>query len=133
MLETGLTNQKKGILVVAHGSRNLEANDFVHVLVGQLKDSLQSELVEAGFLDFAKPSISGGIKLLAESGADELLVYPFFLAKGVHLKEDIPRIVKETVAGLKNPIPYRILEPLGLHPGIFDIIADTLREEVSDD
>ena len=133
MLETGLTNQKKGILVVAHGSRNLEANDFVHVLVGQLKDSLQSELVEAGFLDFAKPSISGGIKLLTESGADELLVYPFFLAKGVHLKEDIPRIVKETVAGLKNPIPYRILEPLGLHPGIFDIIADTLREEVSDD
>jgi len=128
---TGSTNQKKGILIIAHGSRNPEANDFVHVLAGRLKGSLQSELVEAGFLDLAEPSISDGIKSLVEKGADELLFYPFFLAKGVHLKEDIPRMVKETVAGLKKPLPYRILEPLGLHPDIFDIIADTLREEVS--
>ena len=133
MSDAASVNQKKGVLVVAHGSRNLEANDLVHILVGQLKDSLQSELVEAGFLDLAKPSISDGVKLLVEKRADELLIYPFFLAKGVHLKKDIPRIVKETVAGLENPIPYRILEPLGLHPGIFNIIADTLREEVSDE
>ena len=131
MLETGSANKKRGVLVVAHGSRNLEANEFVHVLVRQLKGSLQTELVEAGFLDLAKPSISDGIKLLTEKGAGELLIYPFFLAKGVHLKEDIPRIVKETVAGLKKIVPCRILEPLGLHPGIFDIIADTLSDEVS--
>ena len=133
MLETGSANKKSGILVVAHGSRNLEANDFVYAIVGRLKGSLQSELIEAGFLDFARPSIPEGIKSLAEKGADEILVYPFFLAKGVHLKKDIPGIVKETVAGLKRTIPFRILEPLGLHPGIFDIIADTLLEELADD
>lgn len=131
MLETGLANQKKGILVVAHGSRNLEANDSVHLLVGRLRESLQTELIEAVFLDLGEPSIPDGIKSLAEKGADEILIYPFFLAKGVHIKKDIPRIVKETVVGLKNTIPYRILEPLGLHPGIFDIIADTLSYEIS--
>jgi len=131
MIGAGSENKKKGVLVVAHGSRSPEANDFVHVLAGQLKDSLQSELVEAGFLDLAEPSIPDGIRSLAQKGADEILVYPFFLAKGVHLKRDIPGIVKETAAGLKSKVPCRILEPLGLHPGIFDIINDTLREELS--
>lgn len=133
MFEAGSSNKKRGVLVVAHGSRNVEANDFVYALVEQLKGSLQTELVEAGFLDFARTSLPEGIKSLAEKGADEILIYPFFLAKGVHLKKDIPGIIKETVEGLKRTIPYRILEPLGLHPGIFDIIADTLLEALADD
>jgi len=123
---------KKGVLVIGHGSRNSEANDAVIALVEQLKNRLQTGLVEAAFLELAEPYIPEGIKALAAKGMEELVVYPFFLAMGVHLKRDVPRIVEEVLALLEEEIPYRILEPLGMHPEIFNIIADTLLSEVDE-
>ena len=133
MINSSAKGKKKGVLVVAHGSRNSEANDAVIALAERLKVLLETGLVEAGFLELAKPSIPEGIGALAAKGVEELIVYPFFLARGVHIKKDIPRIVEEAVALLGRELPYKILEPLGVHPGIFDIVADTLLEEVFDE
>lgn len=120
---------KKGVLLIAHGSRNSEANDAVIALAERLKVLLGTGLVEAGFLELAKPSIPEGINILAAKGMEELVAYPFFLAMGVHIKKDVPRIIEESVALLGRELPYRILEPLGMHPQIIDIIADTLQKE----
>lgn len=112
MINTAAKGKKKGVLVIAHGSRNSEANDAVIVLVERLKVHLETGLVEAGFLELANPSIPEGINTLAAKGMEELVVYPFFLARGVHLKRDVPRIVEAAVALLERELPYQILEPL---------------------
>ena len=130
MIEKGSGEKNRGILVISHGSRNGEANESVHRLVAQLKERFPTDLVEAGFLELAEPSIPEGIKSLAGQGMEELMVYPLFLFKGVHLKQDVPRVVKETLAMLGKEIPYKILEPLGVHPRVFDIVVDTLCAEV---
>ena len=132
MINMSAKAREKGVLLVAHGSRNSEANDAVIALAGSLKVLLETDLVEAAFLELAKPSIPEGINRLAAKGMEELVVYPFFLARGVHLKNDIPSIVKESVALLGRDFPFKILEPLGMHPEIVDIIADTLRHEVDE-
>lgn len=132
MINTGAKGKKKGVLVVAHGSRNSEANDAVIALAERLKDRLETGLVAAGFLELAKPSIPEGIGTLAAKGMEELIVYPFFLARGVHIKKDIPQIVEEAVALLGREIPYRILEPLGMHPEIIDIVTNTLLSEAGE-
>lgn len=129
MTNAGAKGNKKGVLLIAHGSRNREANDAVIALAERLKVLLGTGLVEAGFLELAKPSMTEGINILAAKGMEELVVYPFFLAMGVHIKKDVPRIIEESVALLGRELPYRILEPLGLHPQIIDIIADTLQKE----
>lgn len=132
MINPGAKGKKKGVLVIAHGSRNSEANDYLITLVEQLKVRLQTGLVETGFLELAEPSIPDGVKALAGKGMEELVVYPFFLARGVHLKKDVPRIVEEALALLGREIPYHILEPLGMHPEILDIVTDTLLNEVGE-
>ncbi|MDT8316388.1 MAG: CbiX/SirB N-terminal domain-containing protein [bacterium] len=122
--------KKKGVLVIAHGSRNNEANEAVTALVERLKGRLETGLVEAAFLELANPSIPEGIRALAAKGMETLVVYPFFLSMGVHLKKDVPQIVEEAVASLGRELSCQILEPLGMHPKVMDIIVDTLLNEV---
>ena len=133
MTDAGAKGNKKGVLLIAHGSRNSEANDAVIAHAERLKVLLGTGLVEAAFLELANPSIPEGINILAAKGMEELVVYPFFLAMGVHIKKDVPRIIEEAVAMLEREIPYKIMKPLGMHPGIFDIIANTLLEELADE
>ena len=132
MINPGARRKKKGVLVIAHGSRTSEYNDSVITLVEQLKVRLQTGLMEVGFLELAEPSIPEGIKALAGKGMEELVVYPFFLARGVHLKKDVPRVVEEALVLLEREIPYQIMEPLGMHPEILDIVTDNLLNEVGE-
>ena len=133
MTNAGAKGNKKGVLIIGHGSRSSEANDAVIALAERLKVLPETGLLGAAFLELAKPSIPEGINILAAKGATEIAVYPFFLAMGVHIKRDVPRIIEESVAMLGREIPYKIMEPLGLHPGIFDIITHTLLEELADE
>lgn len=132
MINTSEMSKKKGVLIISHGSRNSEANDAVIALSERLRARFKTGLVEAAFLELGKPSIPEGIGILAAKGMEELIVYPFFLAMGVHLKKDVPRIVEEAVALLEMELPYQILEPLGMHPEIIDIVANTLLSEVGE-
>ncbi|MBE9537182.1 MAG: precorrin-8X methylmutase [Proteobacteria bacterium] len=121
---------KKGFLVAAHGSRRSEANDQVNSVVDKLKKYFQTDMFEPAFMELAKPSIGDGIKALADKGMEELVVYPFFLFKGMHFKKDVPEEIEAGIAALGKEIPWRMLEPIGLHPDIFDIVKDMMYDEV---
>ncbi|MGE4282431.1 MAG: sirohydrochlorin chelatase [Clostridia bacterium] len=84
----------KGILVIGHGSRAQEAQDIFENIVEKLK-AKGYQNVEGAHMELAKPDISQAIAKLAAQGVDTVVAMPLFIYSGIHIKEDIPQILKE--------------------------------------
>ena len=83
------------LLIVAHGSRRAASNDEVRRLAERVRTLCGLEVagVEVAFLELAEPSIHEGLARCAAAGADEIIVFPYFLAAGTHVAQDIPAAV----------------------------------------
>ncbi len=123
---------RKGFIVIAHGSRKTEANNRVFELVRRLRNYFQADIFKPAFMESASPSIEESVKLLVDGGINELIVFPFFLFKGVHYSKDVPEIIEKTIDGTGTAVNVRMLEPVGMHPRIFDMVQEMLYDEVMD-
>ena len=87
---------QKHLLLIAHGSRRQASNDEVRQLaerVGQLRGA-DIAAVEVAFLELAEPSIPEGLARCVAQGAQEIVVFPYFLAAGTHVVSDIPEAIE---------------------------------------
>lgn len=85
------------LLIIAHGSRRAASNDEVRQLAAQVRaqPGQTYEHVETAFLELAEPSIPAGLTELAGRGATEIVAFPYFLAAGTHVAQDIPEAIAE--------------------------------------
>ena len=116
----------QALVIIAHGSRRQASNWEVANLALGLKKSAGKhyQIVEAGFLEIAKPSIPEAIESCIESGATSVIVVPYFLAAGRHVAEDIPQIVRPV--GERHPhVSIRISEHIGMSNSMPRIILDS--------
>lgn len=83
----------KALLIIAHGSRLQASNDEVITLKDTLEPTLEKRFstLKVAFLELCEPSISQAISELVEGGVNEIVVLPYFLNKGRHVSEDVPR------------------------------------------
>jgi sirohydrochlorin ferrochelatase len=77
---------KTALLLIAHGSRQAEANADLHALVEQLRATQQYAIVEASFLELAEPAIDIGARKCISLGAQRVILAPYFLSAGVHVR-----------------------------------------------
>jgi sirohydrochlorin ferrochelatase len=117
---------KTALLLIAHGSRQEEANaDLLHVVAG-LRARGQA-IVEASFLELAEPGIEeGGCRCVAQ-GAERVILLPYFLSAGVHVRRDLAE-ARAKLAERFAAVEFRLAEPLGRHPLLLDVVADRARE-----
>lgn len=83
------------LLIVAHGSRRQSSNEEVRQLAERVR-ALRSpgiDHVESAFLELAEPDIPAGLERCVTLGAREIVLFPYFLAAGTHVVEDIPDAV----------------------------------------
>ncbi len=136
---------KVGVLLVGHGSRLPYGKNVVSQIADMYREK-EGKLVEVGFMNMSKPSIPEAINILAQKGAEKIIVTPVFLAHGVHTTEDIPRILglkdvseskahghshdhdheEEVEIDFKGEIIYT--EPLGADRRIAEIINDRVND-----
>ena len=85
------------LLIIAHGSRRAASNDEVRALADAVRAQPGQAYahVEAAFLELAEPSIAEGLAALAAKGATEIVAFPYFLAAGTHVAQDIPEAIAE--------------------------------------
>jgi sirohydrochlorin ferrochelatase len=83
------------LLIVAHGSRRQASNDEVRQLGEQVRRLRGQAIddVQVAFLELAEPAIPAGLAHCADLGADEIIVFPYFLAAGTHVAVDIPQAI----------------------------------------
>src|SRR5436189_1388578 len=79
---------KTALLIIAHGSRQPEANNDLHHLAESLRHD-PYHAVEPAFLELAEPAIEiAGARCVA-SGAECVILVPYFLSAGVHVQRDL--------------------------------------------
>jgi sirohydrochlorin ferrochelatase len=112
------------LIMVAHGSRRATSNTEVQALTDQLRARLSDrfEYIQCGFLEFAEPSISAALDAAVRAGGTEIAVLPYFLARGAHISEDIPRVI--LAKQLQYPAVTIELKPhIGASPGMLELLA----------
>ena len=122
----------KTVIVAAHGSRQKASAAEVAALAKKLDVKVKTDgsndiqQVVHAFLQFCDPSLETVIQELADSGVDEMVIFPFFISAGSHVTTDIPRAVE--TARQKHPhVQFRITR----HLGILDAVEDLILQEVA--
>ena len=72
-------------------------------------------------MELAAPSIADGIDNLLAQNCEEIVVLPYFLTQGRHIRQDVPELVADALASHPT-IPYRIAPPLGPGPELAQIL-----------
>lgn len=87
-----MIENKRALVIVAHGSRREASNDEVRQLAENIAIKVGARFmkVESAFLELAEPSIPDGIEKCIQAGAEQVIVLPYFLSAGRHVSQDIP-------------------------------------------
>jgi sirohydrochlorin ferrochelatase len=102
------------LILAAHGERKVA--DPNRALI-EHRDALAARLdglvVACGVVN-GEPSLVAALEIVARSGAQELLIYPFFMSDGYFVSKVVPERVAASGLGLTPAM----LPPLGLDPGL---------------
>ena len=114
-------------LLIAHGSRRAASNDEVRALANQIANEAEDQFDQLAccFLELAEPLIPDAINNLVEKGATQITLFPYFLAVGAHVAEDIPEAITEAKA--QHPqVQFHMLPHLGKLASMPRLILDQL-------
>lgn len=89
----------KAVVVLGHGSRAEGASNAMEQVVELLRKR-HSERVEPAYMELAEPSLTAVLGRLHAEGIRQVVLMPYFLHFGIHLREDIPAILREACAAL---------------------------------
>lgn len=112
-----------GIILFGHGSRVPEANDSVVAVTEAMRVRGGYALAATAFLELGQPDLAGAVADLAGRGAERIVVIPYFLTLGIHLRRDLPRIVDE-LTSIHPGVRIEVTEPLDGHPALLDAVLD---------
>jgi sirohydrochlorin ferrochelatase len=118
---------RTAVLVIAHGSREQSANDDLALLVKRLAAARQYPIVEGCFLELAAPDLPSGGDRCVSLGARRVLLVPYFLSAGVHLKRDLTA-ARDELARRHPGVEFRLGAPLGPHPLLDQLVAARIHE-----
>ncbi len=116
-----------GILLFAHGSSVEEANRGVLDLAYKIEATGPFRYVRAAFLELAEPDLGTAILQAAEAGLGRVVVVPYFLTMGIHLRRDLPALL--AAAKQKHPdFEIEVGQSLEGHPLMPAIILGRVQE-----
>lgn len=115
------------ILMMAHGSRIAEANDTAYKVAEMVREQTGFEIVEVSFRELHEPNIQSGIDTCVLKGAERILLMPYFLFMGAHVKHDLP----EEIAEAQKRYPELIMA-MGSHLGVHRKLAEIEAERIGE-
>jgi len=111
------------IVLFAHGARDPEWAQPFEKMRAQIQARVSDTPVQLAFLELMQPSLSDAIANLDAQGVQRITLIPMFLARGGHLKNDLPKIIAQIQTQHPN---------LALHvsPAIGEV--DSILQQLSD-
>lgn len=110
------------VVLFAHGARDAEWAEPARRVADAVRALLPDAQVSLAFLEFMAPTLAEAVEAAAGAGATEVRVVPLFLARGGHLKRDVPALVEAAQA--RHPdCRIALLAPVGEDPGVIDAMA----------
>jgi sirohydrochlorin ferrochelatase len=124
-----LPKKKVDVLLIGHGSKDPEARTSLKYVVDELKHQYRN--ISYCFLEIEQPNISQGIEESAKNSPMVLIVVPYFLHKGAHVKRDIYEDLNPAIerSNIKNIF---ITEHLGMDDKLVDLVLERAKEAEND-
>lgn len=125
---------KTGILLVGHGSKKEYNQSLITKTAAIIAEKHPDYIVRCGFMEFNEPTIKASLDLFKNDDINSIAVVPLFLARGVHIDEDIPGILglsqgqKRGIFSLANKeIPLVYADPIGPNPLLADLMMENAK------
>jgi sirohydrochlorin cobaltochelatase len=115
---------KEGIVLVAHGARDPEWSRPFERIAASLAQKLPACSVGLAYLEHG-PSLDETVTALFAKGVGSIRVVPVFLGQGGHVKEDLPRLVRESA---RPGLTLSLAKAIGDEPRVIEAIACAISE-----
>lgn len=118
---------RTAVLFAGHGSRARDAAEAMLAAVERVRRQCVYPIIESGYLEMTQPDIPAALRRCVEQGASRVLVVPYFLNQGMHIRRDIPAVLRQEAdryPGLKVSMG----SPIGLHADLANVMLAGARE-----
>lgn len=92
---------KTALILFAHGARDPEWAAPMRRVQAAIRARVPETPVELAFLEFMAPDLPACVAQAVAGGAQRIVVLPMFIARGGHLKKEVP----EMLAALRATYP----------------------------
>lgn len=119
---------KTALILFAHGARDPEWANPMRRVQAAVQARQPGVPVELAFLEFMSPTLSESIAGLLAGGVRKIVVMPMFIARGGHLKRDLP----EMLAALRVAHPdveFIQGDAIGEHEAVVQAMAAAALQE----
>ncbi|MET7652326.1 MULTISPECIES: sirohydrochlorin chelatase [unclassified Streptomyces] len=110
------------LVVVAHGSRDPRALSTVRTLLDRVREQRPGLSVRLGHIELNEPLLTDTLADLDAHGTTDAVLVPLLLARGYHVKRDIPEMAAQA------RVHTRVAAPLGPHPFLVETLFARLVE-----
>ncbi len=113
------------VLIIGHGSKDPEARSALEYVADGLGRTYRN--VNFCFLEIEEPTIQQGIDSCSKNNPDCLVIVPYFLHKGAHVKRDIYEDLNPAIkqANIKNIF---LAEHLGTDEKMVELVLERAME-----
>jgi sirohydrochlorin ferrochelatase len=118
---------KVAVLLIAHGSRRRAANADLDWVADTLRQQHTYHSIRTSYLELTEPTIAVGGAQCVSDGADRVILLPYFLSPGVHVRDDLTAARSELAQQFPQ-VEFRLAEPLGQHPLLLQVVAERTAE-----
>ncbi len=115
-----------GVVLFAHGSLLCGAGETLAAHAAELKKRGVCRYVEAGFLNYSKPTFADAVRALQQQGVYRVCVVPYFLVPGKFVQVDLPQAIEEVRAEFSQ-LEFVTGEALGAS----ELLAEALVESAA--
>jgi sirohydrochlorin ferrochelatase len=120
-------SEKLGVILFAHGSTVAEANQGVDQLAAEVGRAGGFHFVRSAFLDCVRPTLGEAIAEAVAAGSERIIVIPYFLTMGIHLRRDLPNLIAPE--RVRHPqVTIEVGQSLEGHPSMSSIILERVEQ-----
>ena len=120
-----LSKKEIDVLLIGHGSKDPNAKTSLQYVVDGLKETYRN--VSHCWLEIEEPNIKQGIDFCAKNNPNVLIIVPYFLHRGAHVKRDIYEDLNPAIekSGIKNIFTT---DHLGADDKLIDLVIERAKE-----
>ncbi|MDH5477237.1 MAG: CbiX/SirB N-terminal domain-containing protein, partial [Nitrospinota bacterium] len=123
----GANGMKPAVILMGHGSRVRGASQGMEAVADQLRQEEEFMAVEVCHMSRRGPFFPEALKKLADMGAREIILIPYFLHMGLHMRLDIPEMMQAEAAAYPG---VRLV--LGKHLGYDESLAALVKKRIAE-
>jgi len=121
---------KEAVILLGHGSRVPGAGEGMEKLAARMRERMRQAIVEFCYMSKIGPHFPETFEKCIAQGATKMIVLPYFLHEGLHIREDIPEIL--LTEAKKHPGVELIQgRTLGYDDSLLDLVCKRFEESRS--